>query len=242
MAKPFSKFQDTDAAEHVQVTYANTKDAAQDLLVRVKETAQPILATARNVAQSTATNVKDVAQNTFTSAKGTTQHKLAKTKDLAQSTFRTTRNTTQDRLAKVQESTKVGLAKAQHLLAAGVSIAAALLYENLRIAQQKLQRAQVSLRQTATPIVEKTQDVVVTGTKKASESLQKAADNAKDVKEALQDGYAHYQRKRRRHRTLFRIGLLTGVVLTLFYTPLAGSDVRRRIVQQWQQYRSNLGF
>src|SRR5437667_1195288 len=150
MAKPFSKFQDTGAAEYVQVTYANTKDATQDELDRVKVTAQPILATARNVAQSTAANVKDVAQNTFTSAKGTTQDKLAKTKDLAQATFRTTRNTTQDRLAKVQKSTKVGLAKTQHLLALGASIALAFLYENMRIALQKMQQAQVSLRQTAT--------------------------------------------------------------------------------------------
>ncbi len=242
MAKLFSKNRDMDTAERAQVAYANTTDTTQDLLVRVKETTQPILATARNVTQSAVANMKNVAGNTFISAQGMTQDKLAKTKDFAQSTFRTTRNTTQDRLTKVQKSTKVGLDKAQRFLATGVGIAAALLYKNLHLAQKMLQQAQASLRQTAMPIMEKTQGVVVISTRRASESLQKAADNAKDIKEALQVGYAHYQRKRRRHRILFRIGLLTGVALALFYTPLAGSDVRQRVVQQWQQYRSNFGF
>lgn len=231
MAKLFSKNQDTDKAERVQAAYANTKDAAQEFLARAKETAQ-----------STAANVKDRAQNTFTKAKGTTQDKLANTKDFAQSTFKTTRNTTQDKLAKVQGRTKGGLDKAQDLLSAVMSIVAALLYENQHKAQKKLKQAQISLRKTANPIVEKTQDVVVTSTKKASEGLQKVADNAKDVKEALQDGYAHYQRKRRRKRTLFRIGLLAGVAIALFYTPLAGSDVRQRIAQQWQHYHSYFGL
>jgi hypothetical protein len=86
--------------------------------------------------------------------------------------------------------------------------------------------------------VEKTQDVVSTSKETASKRLQRVADNAKDVKEAMQEGYASYQRKRRRKRILFRIGLLAGVAMALLYTPLAGSDVRQRIAARWQQYRS----
>ena len=242
MTKLLSKKRDTNRAEPIPTAYKNTKDTAQDLLVQARETAQPILATARHAAQSTAANVKDVAQKTFTSAKGTTQDKLANTKDFARSRFKTTRNATQDRLAQVQESTKVWLDKALDLLVTVASVVAALLYENRRKAQQKLQQAQVSLQKTATPIVEKTQDVVITSTRDASERLQRVADNAKDVKEAVQEGYAHYQRKRRRKRILFRMGLLAGVVATLLYTPLAGSDVRQRIAAGWQQYRSHFGL
>jgi hypothetical protein len=242
MAKLFSKNRDTDTAERIQVAYAETKNATQDLLGHVKESAQPKLATARNVAQSTAANVKDVAQHTLSSAQSMTQDRLGKTKDFAQSTFKTTRDLTQDRWAKVQKSTKVGLDEAQRLLATGIGIAAALLYKNLSLVQARLQQVQVALLQRALPVAERTQGIVVISARKASENFQKATDNAKDIREALQEGYARYQRKRRRNRTLFRIGLLTGVVLALFYTPLAGPEVRRRIGVQWQHYRSYFGI
>jgi hypothetical protein len=187
--------------------------------------------------QDTAQHVQAAYANT----KNTTQELLARARANAQSSLKPTRKATQNTLAKVQDSTKVGLDKAQDLLAAGVSVASAvgpLLSENRQKAQKKLKQAQVSLAKTAVPIVEKSQDVIVTSTKKAGKSLQKAADNTKDVKEALQDRYVHYQRKRRRNRVLFRIGLLAGIILALFYTPLTGSEVRQRIAQQWQRYRS----
>jgi sorbitol-specific phosphotransferase system component IIBC len=228
MAKLFTKKQDT--AQRVKATYADTKDATQELLVRAKKTAR-----------STAVNAKDRVQKTFASAKGTAQDKLAKTKNSTQSTSKTTRNAAQDRLAKVQHTTKVWLDKALDLLVTGVSIVVALFYENQRRAQKKLKQARASLLKTATPIAEKTQDVVVSSTKKASQSLQKAAANAKDAQESLQDWYEDYQRKRRRNRMLFRIGLFAGLALALFSTPLAGSDVRQYIVQRWRQYRSYFG-
>jgi hypothetical protein len=247
MAKLFTKNKDT--ARRVEATYADTKDAAQKLLVREKKTAR-----------SNANNAKDTARKTFTSAKDTAQDRLANTKDFIRSKFKTTRNTTQDRVAQVQGKTKVWLDKALDLLVTGVSIIIVWFYQTQRRTQKKLKQARASLQKKATPIVEKTQnvvvtgtknasntlqkaaanakDTVVTGTKNASNSLQKAAANAKDTKESLQDWYAHYQRKRRRNRTLFRIGLLSGLVLALFSAPRAGSDVRQYIAQRWQQYRS----
>jgi sorbitol-specific phosphotransferase system component IIBC len=232
MAKLFSKNHHTDTVNHTQATHTNPKGITLDILANAaKGTAQSKLTTARNVAQSTAANVKDIAQD-----------RLAHTKDFAQSTFETTRKATQDRLANVQDSAK---SEWQDLLAATASIAGAvgaLLYENQRRAQKELHQAQVSLLKTATPIVEKTQDVVVISTRKAGESLQRVADNAKDFTEARQERFAHYQQKRRRNRIIFRIGLLTGVALALFYTPLTGSDVRQRIARQWKQSRSYFGW
>ncbi len=188
-----------------------------------------------------ATDTTQHTQSAYANAKNTTLDILARARENAQSTLKTTRQATQGTLTKVQKNTKVGLTKVQRLLATGMGILAALFYENQRKGQDKLKQAQVSLQKTATPMLEKTQDVVVTSTMKASKSLQKAADNAKDIKESLQDRYAHYQQKRRRNRAFFRIGLLAGVVLALLYTPLTGSDVRQRIVQRWQQYRSSFG-
>jgi hypothetical protein len=189
-----------------------------------------------------ATDTAQQARATSANAKDVVQDILARARKTAQSTFKTTKKATQDTRAKVQDSKK-----AQNLLRAGVSIASAigaLLYENQRKAQKKLKQAQnrlkrtqTSLAKTTTPIVEKTQDVITTSKKKASSSLQKAAGNTKEAKESLQDWYAQYQRKRQRNRVLFRIGLLAGVALALFYTPLTGADVRQRIAEQWQRYR-----
>src|SRR5262249_38262306 len=137
-----------------------------------------------------------------------------------------------------------------------ISAIGAMFYDKQRKAQEKVKQAQVALLKTATPIVERTQDVVTTSAKKASQSVQQAQDavitsamrasrsaqqareNAKDVTEALQNRYARYQRRRRRNRIIFRIGLLSGVALALCYTPITGSDMRQRIAQQWQHYRS----
>ena len=227
MAKLFTKNQEMDTAKSFPATYASTKGATQEFLIRAKGTAQ-----------STAANVKDIVGNTFTLAKGQRRDKLANTKDLVRFGFKTTRGVTQDKLAQVQDGAQVRLNKALDLLLTGVSIVAALFYENQRRAQQKLKQAQLSLLQTATPIVGRTQDVIVTSTQKASQSLQRAAANARDTRESLQDWYVQYQRRRRRNRTLFRIGLLAGLAIAVFYAPLAGSEVRQRIVARWQQYRS----
>jgi hypothetical protein len=186
----------TDTTQHVQATYANTRDAARNILARARETAQ--------------------------------------------SRFKTSRKATQNTLTKAQHSTKVGLNKAQNWLAVVMSVASAIgafLYEMRRKTQKKLKQTPIFLAKTTTPIVEKTQDVLITSTKKAGKSLQKAADNTKGVKESLQGRYTDYRRRHRRHRALFRIGLLAGVVLAFFYTPIAGSDIRQRIAKQWQRYR-----
>jgi sorbitol-specific phosphotransferase system component IIBC len=215
MAKLLSKNHRTDTAERTQAAYDRSKDAAQDLLARAKKRAR--------------------------------------------FTFKRTRNATENQLAQAQKSTKTRLDKVQNFLAACVALIsaiAALFYDKQRKAQEKVKQAQVALLKTATPIVERTQDVVATNAKRASRSVQQAQDavtasakrasrsvqqateNAKDATEALQNRYARYQRRRRRNRIIFRIGLLSGVMLALCYTPIAGSDMRQRIVQQWQHYRS----
>jgi uncharacterized membrane protein len=58
----------------------------------------------------------------------------------------------------------------------------------------------------------------------------------------VQDQYASYQRKRQAARVLFRIGLIAGVVAALLLTPIAGSEVRARLVGQWDKYRPYFGL
>src|SRR5262249_6969712 len=108
-------------------------------------------------------------------------------------------------------------------------------------ASQSVQQAQdvvATGAKKASQSVQQAQDAVATGAMRASRSVQQARENAKDVTEALQKRYARYQRRRRRNRIIFRIGLLSGIALAFCYTPISGSDIRQRIAQQWQHYRS----
>jgi hypothetical protein len=209
---------------------------------KAKHTGGGAMATSftKNLATETAQRV----QASYANTKDAAQKTLARARETAQSRFKTNRKATRDTLtkaqAKVQESTKVGLGKAQNWLTAVLSVVSAivaLLYEMRHKTQKKLRQAQISLAKTTTPIVEKTRDAVVTSTKKAGKGLQKTADNTKEARASLQDWYANYRRRHRRSRALFRIGLLAGVVLAFFYTPITGSDIRQRIAEQWRRYR-----
>jgi hypothetical protein len=157
----------------------------------------------------------------------------------------------------VQENIAASLEKAQGKMQSGMTSAQKLLAKNAYMAQYNLNKAQKNLRDmqkswqsNVVPAVtggvatglEKTRDVFSKGSEKAGQRFQQATSTARNVKESVQDQYTQYQRKRQRARTLFRWGLLVGVVGTILYTPIAGSDVRQRLVAQWQQCRSYLGM
>lgn len=86
-----------------------------------------------------------------------------------------------------------------------------------------------------------TQDLLNKGTKKASKSLAKVASNAQDLKESAQDQYASYQRRRNWAKMALRWGLVFGLLAALLFTPLTGQEMRQRLANQWQQYRSYFG-
>lgn len=173
------------------------------------------------------------------------QDNLATIKDFAQSTLKTSKIVAQDALVNIQENASQGLDRAQHLMATVIGItgaAVAIFYKNRQQAQEKLQRTQMSLMASTTPIVERTQKAVRANTQKATHGLQQAKSTAKDFTIFVQDQYTHLQTKRRRRRALFRIGLIAGAILALLYTPLSGAEIRQRLNAQWQQYRGYIGI
>jgi phage-related protein len=84
----------------------------------------------------------------------------------------------------------------------------------------------------------KTQDLFGQSTKRAGKRWQQMASSAASTRDAVQEQYVSYQRKRQQARTLFRWGLVVGFVLALLYTPYPGSDVRSRLMTQWEHLRS----
>ena len=119
------------------------------------------------------------------------------------------------------------------------------LAKNAQKAQKNLKKAQENLQDLQGPALEslgagwgRTQDVVSRSAQQASKGLSQAAATAQDLRNTAQDSYASYQGRRRRARTLFRWGLVIGVVLALLYAPVTGEETRKRIGEQWQQYRN----
>jgi hypothetical protein len=149
-------------------------------------------------------------------------------------------------LGKTQKTMQVGLTAAQQVYAKNAKKA----QENLKKAQKNMHAMQESLQTSVIPAVAtgvavglaKTQDVLHKGSEKANQGLQQVAGSARGVKESMQDQYTHYQQKRQRARSLFRWGIIAGIALALMFTPLTGSEVRQRLAEQWQRYRSYIGL
>jgi len=78
------------------------------------------------------------------------------------------------------------------------------------------------------------QDVLEQNTRRASKGLKKAQRNVRDTRNSLQSQLERRARRRKRTRTMFRMGLLTGFVVMLFYAPWPGSETRRQLVAFWQ--------
>src|SRR6266571_2609235 len=92
----------------------------------------------------------------------------------------------------------------------------------------------------------KTQDTVQSGldaaqvalgknVKRARKGIKKAKESLQAVQDSVQHELGTYARKRRVAKTLFRFGLLAGVVVALLYTPWPGSEIRHRLVVWWQR-------
>jgi hypothetical protein len=222
---------------------------------------------AQDASQSAYENVKDAAQSAYEATKDVAKSTLETTKDVAQSTLGTTKDVAQSTYGNVQHSVKSGMSKTQGALAAGAGTAAVLLHQgqkyndknakkaqknlgifqsrahdaydtssklaqkNLKKNQQRLEHLQRKVQDNVVPGLVATQDTLSKKAKKANKNLQDAASN-------VQKQYAHYQQKRQRAKTLFRFGIVAGVVAALLLTPLTGSEVRKRIADLWSRGRS----
>ena len=156
----------------------------------------------------------------------------------------------------VQKSLRSGVSTTQDALQTGLEVAQVALGQNVKRVNKNLKKAQKNLRKNLKnlqgPLQEnlqtglsRTQDVLLTGldttqdvlgknAKRATKNLKKAQANLKDTRDTLQTQLERRSKRRRRARTIFRLGLLTGIVLVLLYTPWPGSETRDRIMQSLQ--------
>jgi len=145
----------------------------------------------------------------------------------------------------VQKSLQSGVSTTQDALQTGLGVAQVALERNVKRVNKNLKKAQKNLNKNLKnlqgPLQEnlqtglsRTQDVLSTNAKRATKNLKKAQENLKDKRDTLQTQLVRRARRRRRARTIFRLGLLTGIVLVLLYTPWPGSETRNRIMQSLQ--------
>jgi hypothetical protein len=173
---------------------------------------------------------------------------IDKARGVAQSTLATVQggvDLMQTGLARTQDTVQTGLSTAQDAWQGNVKRAS----KNLKKAQKKMKRSLASMQDSVQSGLEQTQDVLQSGLSKAQgvlsagrknvrragKGLQSATGSLKDVQESVQQQVARYGRRRKRAKVLFRLGLLTGVVLVLLYAPWPGSDTRRQLGEWWQQ-------
>jgi len=162
-------------------------------------------------------------------------------KDAVKSTVSTVQERLQSGLSKTQGALLVGLDATQELLKEQRKQAA----KNLKKAQKRTQKNLKNVRKSVQPGLSQTQEALLTGlgaaqvaleknARRAGKGLKKTQKNLKETRDAVQSQLERRARKRARAKTMFRIGLLTGVVLMLLYAPWPGSETRRQLVAFWQ--------
>lgn len=85
-----------------------------------------------------------------------------------------------------------------------------------------------------------TQGTLEKGSHQVQKGLIQPGANARDARETARKRYKHAQRKRARARKMFRRGVVIGIVLAFLFTPVPGSEVRRRLMSFWQECRQRL--
>src|SRR5712692_7584900 len=219
---------------------------------------------ARGVAQSALATVQggvDLMQTGLARTQDTVQTGLSTAQDAWQGNVkRASKNLKKEKkkrgLTTMQDNMQTGLKQTQDMLQGGLDIAqdtwqgnVKRASKNLKKAQKKLKRSLASMQDSVQSGLEQTQDVLQSGlnkaqsvlsagrknVKRAGKGLQSATGSLKDAQGNVQQQFARYARRRRRAKVLFRLGLLTGVVLVLLYAPWPGSDTRRQLGVWWQQ-------
>lgn len=193
-----------------------------------------IAQTGADVAQGVSDKVSDLTQNLVPGR----QRKAQKNGKLARKQLGRWQSSLRDTVGS-------GVSAAQDVLQSGIDYTQATLIKNPRQARRRLKKAQKNLKKVQSTIQERvgsglasTQKAWQQGTKQA----QQAAMNAREMRGNWQLRREQARRRAARARTLFRWGVVAGVVLALLYAPTTGSEVRRRIVEQFQKVRAMLGF
>jgi len=236
----------------------------KNMMNGLKDTAQTQYDKTKHTAKATYNNVQDgvnvglsktqaaliaglgIAQGLISLNQQRTEKRLKQARKDARKTMK---HEVRPRWEKAQDTLSSGLNTAQNTLSSGFESAQDIIAHNTKQAQKNLMRAQKNLKKSyqsmqhaAVPAISHTVDAFSKGTRQAGHGFNQAVGNVTDFKDSVQGQYKHYQRKRARARTLFRFGLVTGVILALLYAPYPGSEVRERIVAQWRKYRSSFGL
>jgi gas vesicle protein len=198
----------------------------------------------------------DVAQGVSDKVSDLTQNLVPGKQKKAQKNGKLVRKQLDRWQSSLRDTVGSGVSAAQDALQSGIDYTQATLIKNPKQARKRLKKAQKNLKKAQATLQERvgsgltsTQKVWQQGTKQAQqaassarEQAQQAAINAREMKENWQRRREKARRRAARARTLFRWGVVVGVVLALLYAPTAGSEVRRRIVEQFQKGRAMLGF
>src|SRR6266567_1211008 len=165
-----------------------------------------------------------------------------KAKGVALTTLATVQDTVQSGLTKTQDTVQSGLDAAQDAWAENVKHAS----KSLKKVRKKIKPVVASMQDSIQSGLEQTQDVLQGGlgaaqvaldknVKRARKGIKKAKESLQAVQDSVQHELGTYARKRRVAKTVFRLGLLAGVVVALLYTPWPGSEIRHRLVVWWQR-------
>lgn len=205
-------------------------------------------------------DVSDRAGDVSQTAVSTLQAGLAKSQDLlssgfdvAQEQLRQGKKQTQKGLDKtqknigrvqdtVQDKAQSTLLMLQGLIQAALSIAQVVIAQNLKRANKSLTKAQKNLSHLQGSVQDSVQsglkvapNVLGKGTKTFGKSLAKVTENVKDMQGSFQKQLERHQRKQARKKALFRMGLVSGIVLALLYAPWPGSETRRQLGEFFHQ-------
>lgn len=161
-----------------------------------------------------------------------------KIKGLTRSAMGTVQDSTQSALSTAQDTAQAGLSKTQEALQAGLEAAQVMLQKGQKRAAKNLKKAQKNIK----PLAGAAQDSLQSGLTQTQRTLQKSAKKAgeslqqtmQDRRDAIRDRMARAARKRKRNRTLFRVGLVSGLIAALLFTPWPGSETRHQVAEFWR--------
>ncbi|HZO70707.1 MAG TPA: YtxH domain-containing protein [Ktedonobacteraceae bacterium] len=237
------------AKDLAQTTYEGAKDIAQVTYASVQDSVKPVI----NKTQAAFLAGLGLAQGLL----AYNQKKSRKDMKWARKNMKRKQKQLQNLQSNVQENLGSGWTKALATLQAGFGLAQDITEKNKRDASKNLKeaqkKAQKNLKETQKTMQKnlkeaqgnlesgwnKTQRMFSKRSQSVSKPISQATATAKDMRDTAQKQLARYKRRRRRARTIFRLGLVLGAILALLYTPFPGSEIRRRIASQVERYRAN---
>lgn len=141
-------------------------------------------------------------------------------------------------LAKTQEGISAGLDSTQDALK-GMQKGSKKYAKSLKKMQKGASKNVKSLQKSASKNMKSLQKGAKENLKNLQQgvgsNMQAAQKNVQQVGNALQSRRAKAARQRSRKKWVFRLGLLSGVVAALLFTPRPGSEMRSQLASFWQR-------